>query len=142
MKSGGFANLGLALAIFREFRGLSQKELAHLSHAGKSQVSKYESGHGLPQLPCLERLLDVLEVPQDVFFFLVAMLDHVRDRVSKPTEGVPPHPSAPLSSSFSPLGTAVDEVYSALFKLQKAALVEALRARSPIAAALLPSLNP
>ncbi len=85
MKSRRFGNFGLALVIFREFRGLSQKELARLSRAGKSQVSKYESGRGLPQLPCLERLLDALEVPQDVFFFLVAMLDQLRDRVSRPT---------------------------------------------------------
>ncbi|MES1241651.1 MAG: helix-turn-helix transcriptional regulator [Acidobacteriota bacterium] len=69
-----FQQVGPALRLFREKRGLTSAGLAVLSSTGKSQLSKYELGKELPKLGSLARLLDVLGVEPLNFFYLAGRL--------------------------------------------------------------------
>lgn len=66
-----FANIGLALRIIRQARGLSQARLADISKTGRSQLARYEAGKDLMKLDTLEKLLESLHVePEQLFRFL------------------------------------------------------------------------
>jgi transcriptional regulator with XRE-family HTH domain len=70
-----FANLGRALFLLRDLRGVSQAALAKTAGIGKSQLSKYENGRELPRLDSLEKLLAPLRVGYLEFFYMVATVD-------------------------------------------------------------------
>ena len=48
-------NVGKALAMVRQQRGLSQYQLAARCKMGRSQISKYESGREMMKLDTLDR---------------------------------------------------------------------------------------
>lgn len=70
-----FRNLGLALKVLRELRGINQANLARQAGLGKSQLSKYENGKELPKLDSLERALNALGTDPLALFYLVHLLD-------------------------------------------------------------------
>lgn len=84
MKSGGqggedrplppFEQLGLALRVLRERKGLSQAEAARAAGIGKGQLSKYEQGKELPKLSSLARLLDGLQSTPLTLFYTMHFL--------------------------------------------------------------------
>lgn len=102
-----FGNLGRTLALLREMRGLSQLALSREARIGKSQLSKYENGRELPKLETLERVLAVLDVQPISFFYTVAVLDGLVDRLDEPA-ALPPLP-LPLTL----LEPDLDELFSA-----------------------------
>lgn len=69
-----FRQVGPALRLVREERGLSLAELAALSSAGKSQLSKYENGRELPGLHSLARILDALDMDPLTLFYWAGRL--------------------------------------------------------------------
>ncbi|HVT16653.1 MAG TPA: helix-turn-helix transcriptional regulator [Thermoanaerobaculia bacterium] len=81
-----FENVGRALSLVRELRGLSQTEVARAAGAGKSQISKYERGRELPRLDSLARILAVLHIGYGPFFVIVRQLDDARS-VLRQAEG-------------------------------------------------------
>ena len=87
-----FGNLGRTLALLREMRGYSQLSLSREARIGKSQLSKYENGRELPKLETLERVLSVLDVQPISFFYTVAVLDGLVDRLDEPNADLPPLP--------------------------------------------------
>jgi transcriptional regulator with XRE-family HTH domain len=52
--------LGDAIRTLRELRGLTQRQLARLIHAGPNQVSDWETGLTLPGARSLLKLADAL----------------------------------------------------------------------------------
>jgi transcriptional regulator with XRE-family HTH domain len=70
-----FGNLGRALRLLREQKGLSQARLARSAGIGKSQLSKYENGRELPRLDSLEKVLNALEADYLGLFHAMAWLD-------------------------------------------------------------------
>ena len=102
-----FGNLGRTLALLREMRGYSQLALSREAKIGKSQLSKYENGRELPKLETLERVLAVLGVQPISFFYTVAMLDGLVDRLDDPNADLPPLP-LPLTL----LEPNLDELFS------------------------------
>ncbi len=102
-----FGNLGRTLALLREMRGYSQLALSREARIGKSQLSKYENGRELPKLETLERVLSVLGVQPISFFYTVAMLDGLVDRLDDPNADLPPLP-LPLTL----LQPNLDELFS------------------------------
>ena len=81
MASGLSPNVGRALALVREFRGLSQAELARQAGIGKSQLSKYQSGRELPKLDSLSKLLAALRIGFLELFYIVRLLDHLESEL-------------------------------------------------------------
>jgi len=71
-----FAELGNTLRALRESAGLSQAEVARQAGMGKSQVSRYELGRGLPKLESLERLLHILDADPLTLFYTAHLLKH------------------------------------------------------------------
>jgi transcriptional regulator with XRE-family HTH domain len=69
-----FKQVGSALRLVREERGLSLTRLAGLSSSGKSQLSKYENGKELPRLDSLARVLDALDVEPLTLFYWAGRL--------------------------------------------------------------------
>jgi transcriptional regulator with XRE-family HTH domain len=69
-----FKQVGSALRLVREERGLSLARLAELSSSGKSQLSKYENGRELPGLHSLARILDALDVEPLTLFYWAGRL--------------------------------------------------------------------
>jgi len=72
-----FRNLGLALKVLRELKGVSQVGLARQAGIGKSQLSKYENGKGVPTLDSLERVLAALGAQPLALFYLVDFLERI-----------------------------------------------------------------
>lgn len=113
---GMFTNLGRTLALVREMRGYSQLELSREARIGKSQLSKYENGRELPKLETLERVLAVLGVQPISFFYTVAVLDGLVDRMDRcPPEAaelppLPPLPPIPLPLTL--LQPGLDDLFS------------------------------
>lgn len=103
-----FGNLGRTLALLREMRGYSQLALSREAKIGKSQLSKYENGRELPKLETLERVLAVLDVQPISFFYTVAVLDGLVDRLDDPNADLPPMP-LPMTL----LQPDLDELFSA-----------------------------
>jgi transcriptional regulator with XRE-family HTH domain len=115
-----FKNLGPALILLRELRGLSQAEVARRAGVGKSRVSKYEKGRESPKLASLQRMLEVLDVRQDAFFSVVAFLDRLPEALSAlPGAPVPPFAMVPSTASFLPLDEAFADSFKALFSLHR-----------------------
>lgn len=112
-----FQNLGHALALLRELRGLSQAECARRAGVGKSQLSKYEKGKELPKLESLGKVLVVLDVRQDGFFSVVAAVDRL-------AEGERWGPIAGTGSRS--IDEAIESVMRKLLGLQRVVLEEFL----------------
>jgi transcriptional regulator with XRE-family HTH domain len=72
-----FINLGPAIDLIREVRGMTQAELASSAGIGKSQLSKYINRRAVPTMEVLARILTVLEVGYPHFFYIVQVLDRV-----------------------------------------------------------------
>jgi len=123
-----FRNLGAALRLVREQRGLAQVALARQAGIGKSQLSKYESGKERPKLDSLERLLDVLKIGPADFFVLADALDRELDRMSS-TEPRPAGEVVVLHSGIlnEPLQEAFAHVQRQLLELHGAMIAETLR---------------
>jgi transcriptional regulator with XRE-family HTH domain len=66
--------IGRALRIARETKGLSRSQLATAADITRSQLSRYEQGH-LMHLATLSRLLQPLDISPNDFFLLVTVLD-------------------------------------------------------------------
>ena len=66
---------GLALALLRRSRGLSCQAVATAAAVTRSNLSRYETGRGMPRYGTLRRLLRALEVSPDSFF---RSLSHVK----------------------------------------------------------------
>jgi transcriptional regulator with XRE-family HTH domain len=103
-----FHNIGKALAILRQQKGLSQAELADSCGIGRSQVSRYESGKELMKLDTLEKILGELAVAPDDFFRFLGSLDpasapqgrRIPDRIDDRL----------LDEAFGNLHSAIDEL--------------------------------
>ena len=122
-----FRNLGPALRLIREERGLSQSALAKAAGIGKSQLSKYESGRERPKLDSLEKLLTVLSIRVADFFTVVSLIDRELARIdgaagSKGGEAV-------AVSGLLPevVQKALVQIHQDLSNLQSALVVEAVR---------------
>lgn len=70
-----FGNVGRALALLRELRGMSQAKVAREARIGKSQLSKYENSKELPKFNSLEKLLKALKVSYFEFFYTLYLID-------------------------------------------------------------------
>ena len=70
-----FRDIGKALAILRQQKGLTQAQLADRCGMGRPQVSRYESGRELMKLETLEKILGTLRVEPDDFFRFLSSLD-------------------------------------------------------------------
>ncbi|HWM90003.1 MAG TPA: helix-turn-helix transcriptional regulator [Thermoanaerobaculia bacterium] len=104
-----FGNLGKTLALLREMRGYSQLALCREARIGKSQLSKYEKGRELPKLETLERVLRVLNVQPLSFFYTVAMLD---DLVEKLDGSIRRKAVPPLALPLTLLQPNLDRVFA------------------------------
>lgn len=72
-----FDRLGATLTVLRILQSLSQAELASKAGIKATQVSRYETGQVLPQLPQLERLLNALGVGLPEFLFALLHVERV-----------------------------------------------------------------
>lgn len=79
-----FERLGEALTVLRILQRLSQAELAQRAGIKATQVSRYETGQVLPQLPQLERLLDALGVGLPQFLYSLLHVERVARLVDDP----------------------------------------------------------
>ena len=112
-----FDNLGRALALLREMRGLSQMALSRRARIGKSQLSKYERGRELPKLDTLERLLGVLEVSPLSFFYTLAMLDDLLEKLDAGADRRLAPLLLPLNALHPQLDNALSLAVRQLFRL-------------------------
>jgi transcriptional regulator with XRE-family HTH domain len=119
-----FRNLGPALRLMREERGLSQSALARAAGIGKSQLSKYESGRERPKLDSLEKLLTVLSIRVADFFAVVSLIDRELARIDGPAAD-PPVPVSGLLPEI--VQQALVQIHQDLSSLQSALVVEAVR---------------
>src|ERR1700680_918628 len=71
----GFRDIGKALVLLRQQRGLTQAKLADRCGMSRPQVSRYESGKELMKLETLEKILRELVVEPDDFFRFLRSLD-------------------------------------------------------------------
>lgn len=103
-----FQNIGKALAILRQRRGLSQAELAEMCEIGRSQVSRYEAGKELMKLGTLERILAVLQMEPDDFFRFMRSMEAASSSPAPPV----PHRTGEreLAAAFQNLHTAIDDL--------------------------------
>jgi transcriptional regulator with XRE-family HTH domain len=122
-----FRNLGPALRLMREERGLSQSALAKAAGIGKSQLSKYESGRERPKLDSLEKLLTVLAIRVADFFAVVSLIDRELARIDGPES--PGAGEAAVVSGLLPeiVQKALVQIHQDLSNLQSALVVEAVR---------------
>ncbi len=67
------------LYAIRKQHGMSQRELARLCGLGETQISKYESGAGEPNIESLKRICQALNVSTD---YLVGLTDDLRGHIS------------------------------------------------------------
>src|SRR4051794_30186831 len=121
-----FRNLGPALRLMREERGLSQSALARAAGIGKSQLSKYESGRERPKLDSLEKLLTVLSIRVADFFTVVSLIDRELARIDDPES---PAAGEPAVSGLLPeiVQKALVQIHQDLSNLQSALVVEVVR---------------
>jgi transcriptional regulator with XRE-family HTH domain len=124
-----FENIGKALAIVRQERGLSQQQLADRSVMGRAQLSRYESGRELMRLDTLEKMLKVLKVEPDKFFRLMTSLD---ESLEAPFDGPVDGETRLLEEAFQNLHAAVDRLQQTL---ERSLPPRALRRNAPSPAA-------
>lgn len=83
-------DLGMALAILRTIRGLTQQELAQLSGVRGPSISEYESGKIVPGLRTLMQILRALDLPLSALEETEHFIARMRSRsVSTAAEGGP-----------------------------------------------------
>jgi transcriptional regulator with XRE-family HTH domain len=107
-----FTNIGKALAMIRQQRGISQYQLAVRCKMGRSQISKYEAGRGIMKLDTLEKLLSALNIEPEQFFRFVRSIDESfapRRRARGSCDGEPM-----LEQSFQDLHLAIDKLQRAV----------------------------
>ncbi|HEV3459638.1 MAG TPA: helix-turn-helix transcriptional regulator [Thermoanaerobaculia bacterium] len=103
-----FRDIGKALAILRQQKGLSQAELAFRTGMGRPQVSRYESGRELMKLETLEKILATLSVePEDFFRFLRSFDPSVRSYLGRVPNRVD---DRLLAEAFQSLHTAIEQL--------------------------------
>jgi transcriptional regulator with XRE-family HTH domain len=120
-----FKQVGRALALLRELRGLSQKAVASRAKVGKAQLSRYENARELPKLGALDRLLEVLAVRQDAFFSIVRVLDEMNEQLaSKASLGAVM--IVPAIGSVPPVDEAFANALGSLLALQRSMLTALL----------------
>lgn len=102
MIRGVFKNVGLALRLLREMRGLKLAQLARMASVGKSQLSRYEAGQ-LPMLEPLSRILTALEVQPYALFSLAAFLDELPSLLTSPAPWPVLALGTPKTSSLFPV---------------------------------------
>jgi transcriptional regulator with XRE-family HTH domain len=124
-----FENVGRALALLRELRGLSQTAVAGRARVSKGQLSRYENSRELPKLGALDRLLDVLVVRQDAFFSIVRVLDEMRGQLAS-AESLRAVMLVSSTRSFPPLDEAFSATFESILALQRSVL-EALWSARP-----------
>lgn len=125
-----FANLGRALRVARETKGLSQGDLADRAKVGKSKISKYETGKELPKLDSLQRILEVLELEPYQLFYAMYRLNQGEESVSTPLD---PMVQDPPSAGILPHSTeaAFQNLWSALFSTYNAVVTDRMRTVPP-----------
>jgi transcriptional regulator with XRE-family HTH domain len=107
-----FKNIGPALRIIRQARGMSQSRLAIISKTGRSQLARYEAGRDLMKLDTLEKLLEALEVEPEQLFRFVRSLD---ESLSPEQPGVRERSEDPmLEDAFQNLRSAIDQLQQAV----------------------------
>ena len=72
-----FRNVGTALGLLRELRGLTQTECARRAGMTKAQLSLYETDRVPPALDSLDKALRALEIGPAEFFAVVAAVDRL-----------------------------------------------------------------
>jgi len=107
------ANLGRALVLLREQRGLTQVELAARSGIGVSQLSKYEKQNERMRLDTLARLLEVLDLGFDRFFRFVGALGEVLRLRPEPE----PVERREVEAAFRELRTAIERLERVIGRL-------------------------
>jgi transcriptional regulator with XRE-family HTH domain len=103
-----FKNIGKALAILRQQRGLSQAQLADRCGIGRPQVSRYEAGKELMKLDTLEKILSTLAVEPDDFFRFLRSFDESHG--PRPRRALDRIDDRLLAETFLNLHTAIDEL--------------------------------
>jgi hypothetical protein len=99
------------------------KQFSRLGLALLSQLSKYENGRVLPALDSLGRLLEALEVRQDAFFSVVAMLADLQEHLSaEPGSALPLITTIPSLRSLPALDSAFASTFQTLLVLQRSVL--------------------
>ncbi len=122
-----FRNLGPALRLIREERGLSQSALAKAAGIGKSQLSKYESGRERPKLDSLEKLLTVLSIRVADFFTVVGLIDRELARIDGAAGSRGGETVAVSGLLPEIVQKALVQIHQDLSNLQSALVVEAVR---------------
>jgi transcriptional regulator with XRE-family HTH domain len=77
-----YPELGERLALLREARKISQREVAERAHIGHSYIAKLERGRGRPSPQILKRLADLYEAP----YAPLAVLAGYQEREPTPDE--------------------------------------------------------
>jgi transcriptional regulator with XRE-family HTH domain len=77
-----FRNLGPTLSLLMRIGGKSRDDLADEAGFGPAQLSLYESGHQLPTMKTLGRLLRTLKIKPATFFFTMDLVDGVEAGLS------------------------------------------------------------
>jgi transcriptional regulator with XRE-family HTH domain len=116
-----FENVGRALALLRELRGLSQTALALRARVSKGQLSRYENARELPKLGALDRLLEVLAVRQHAFFSIVRVLDEMGEQLAS-EDSLRAVMIVPAVGSVPPLDDAFAAALGSLLALQRSVL--------------------
>ena len=80
---GVFGHIGLTVYLLRQLKGMSQRDLATRAGFSVSQVSKYETGNCLPNLPSLERLLAALDLSPLAFFYANHFIEELSDAFAR-----------------------------------------------------------
>src|SRR3984893_466105 len=103
-----FRDIGTALAIVRQHKGLSQAELAARCGMGRPQVSRYESGRELMKLETLEKILTAMSVEPEEFFRFLRWFDPsvlpYQRRVGNPVD------DRRLADTFQSLHAAIESL--------------------------------
>jgi transcriptional regulator with XRE-family HTH domain len=106
-----FSNVGKALAILRQERGVSQKELADSCQIGRARISNFETGKEIMRLDTLEKILRSLAVEPGQFYGLVMSLDSSLKLV---TAGSGEAEGEVLEDAFLNLHAAIDRLQQAI----------------------------
>lgn len=89
MPENMFECFGQVIMVLRNLKGLSQAELAQLAGIKATQVSRYETGQVLPQLPQVSRLLSALGVGLPEFFYTLLHVKRIAHFVEEEAGRLP-----------------------------------------------------